>query len=145
MEARAIARYVRVSPRKARIVVDKIRGKEVIDALDILRFNERAVSETVAKVVNSAAANAQNKYGSGEPGHQRNVRRRGADHEALPPPCEGLRKPHPPAYEPHYRHRCTARGGVEHGPESQADWFPSGDHRELAQPLVRRQGLCRNA
>ena len=63
MEARAIARYVRVSPRKARIVVDKIRGKEVIDALDILRFNERAVSETVAKVVNSAAANAQNKYG----------------------------------------------------------------------------------
>ena len=63
MEARAIARYVRVSPRKARIVIDKVRGKDVVDALDILRFNERAVSEVVAKVVNSAAANAQDKYG----------------------------------------------------------------------------------
>ena len=63
MEARAIARYVRVSPRKARIVVDKVRGKDVVAALDILRFNERAVSEVVSKVVNSAAANAQQKYG----------------------------------------------------------------------------------
>ncbi len=63
MEARAIARYVRVSPRKARIVIDKVRGKDVVDALDILRFNERAVSEVISKVVNSAAANAQDKYG----------------------------------------------------------------------------------
>ena len=59
MQAKAVAKYVRVSPRKARIVVDKIRGKEVVDALDILRFNERAISE----VVSSAAANAENKYG----------------------------------------------------------------------------------
>lgn len=63
MQAKAVARYVRVSPRKARIVVDKIRGKEVVDALDILRFNERAISEVVSKVVSSAAANAENKYG----------------------------------------------------------------------------------
>lgn len=63
MEARAIARYVRVSPRKARIVIDKVRGKSVVDALDILRFNERAISEVVSKVVNSAAANAQQKFG----------------------------------------------------------------------------------
>ena len=51
MQAKAVAKYVRVSPRKARIVVDKIRGKEVVDALDILRFNERAISEVVSKVV----------------------------------------------------------------------------------------------
>ncbi len=63
MQARAIARYVRVSPRKARIVIDTVRGKDVVDALDSLRFNERAVSETVYKVVASAAANAENKYG----------------------------------------------------------------------------------
>lgn len=63
MQAKAVAKYVRVSPRKARIVVDKIRGKEVVDALDILRFNERAISEVVSKVVASAAANAENKYG----------------------------------------------------------------------------------
>lgn len=63
MQAKAVAKYVRVSPRKARIVIDKIRGKEVVDALDILRFNERAISEVVSKVVASAAANAESKYG----------------------------------------------------------------------------------
>lgn len=63
MQAKAVAKYVRVSPRKARIVVDKIRGKEVLDAQDILRFNERAISEVVSKVVASAAANAEHKYG----------------------------------------------------------------------------------
>lgn len=63
MEAKAIARYVRVAPRKARLVVDQIRGKAVVDAQDILRFNERAVSEVVIKVLNSAAANAQVKDG----------------------------------------------------------------------------------
>ena len=63
MEATAIARYVRVSPRKARIVVDQVRGKDVIAAQEILAFNERAISEVVAKVVNSAAANAQDRFG----------------------------------------------------------------------------------
>lgn len=63
MEARATAKYVRVSPRKARIVIDQVRGKDVIAAQDLLRFNERAISEVVEKVVNSAAANAQDKYG----------------------------------------------------------------------------------
>ena len=63
MEARATAKYVRVSPRKARIVIDQVRGKDVIAARELLMFNERAISETVLKVVNSAAANAQDKYG----------------------------------------------------------------------------------
>ena len=63
MQTKAVAKYVRVSPRKARIVVDKIRGKEVVDALDILRFNERAISEVVSKVVVSAASNAENNFG----------------------------------------------------------------------------------
>ena len=63
MEAKAIARYVRVSPRKARIVVDQVRGKDVIAVQEILAFNERAISEVVAKVVNSAAANAQDRFG----------------------------------------------------------------------------------
>ncbi len=63
MEAKATAKYVRVSPRKARIVVDQVRGKDVIAAQEILAFNERAISEVVAKVVNSAAANAQDRFG----------------------------------------------------------------------------------
>jgi large subunit ribosomal protein L22 len=59
MEARAVARYVRVSPRKARLVVDLVRGKSVPDAEAILRFSDRAAAEGVGKVVHSAAANAE--------------------------------------------------------------------------------------
>lgn len=58
--ARAIARYVRIAPRKVRIVVDEIRGKSVRDALAILRFTSKAAAPVVAKVVRSAAANAEN-------------------------------------------------------------------------------------
>lgn len=59
MEARASARFVRISPRKARIVVDLIRGKKVEDARNVLRFTERAAAEVVEKVLNSAVANAE--------------------------------------------------------------------------------------
>lgn len=59
MEARAVARYVRVAPRKARLVVDLIRGKSVADARAILRFSPRAAAEIVEKVLNSAVANAE--------------------------------------------------------------------------------------
>ena len=59
MEARAVARYVRVAPRKARLVVDLIRGKSIDDARAILRFSPRAAAEIVEKVLNSAVANAE--------------------------------------------------------------------------------------
>ncbi len=62
MEAKAIARYVRVSPRKARIVVDLIRGKSVIRAREILAFTNRGIAETVEKTLNSAVANAENQH-----------------------------------------------------------------------------------
>ena len=62
MEARAIARYVRVSPRKARVVVDLVRGKSVPAAREILAFTNRAIAETVEKTLNSAVANAENQY-----------------------------------------------------------------------------------
>ena len=60
MEAKAIARYVRVSPRKARVVVDLVRGKSVPQAQEILAFTNRGIAETVEKVLNSAVANAEN-------------------------------------------------------------------------------------
>ena len=60
MEVRAVARYVRVSPRKARIVVDLIRGKSVEQARQTLAFTNRAIAETVEKTLNSAVANAEN-------------------------------------------------------------------------------------
>ncbi|KQY33316.1 50S ribosomal protein L22 [Nocardia salmonicida] len=61
--ARATAKHVRVTPMKARRVVDLVRGKRVEDALAILRFAPQAASEPVAKVVASAAANAENNLG----------------------------------------------------------------------------------
>lgn len=60
MEAKAVSRFVRVSPRKARIVVDQIRGKSVEQAREVLAFTNRAVAEVVEKTLNSAVANAEN-------------------------------------------------------------------------------------
>ena len=62
MEVRAIARHIRVSPRKARLVCDAVRGKDVREAMAILRFLPQKSSDIVAKVVKSAAANAENNY-----------------------------------------------------------------------------------
>ncbi|WP_040788613.1 50S ribosomal protein L22 [Nocardia paucivorans] len=61
--ARATARFVRVTPMKARRVVDMVRGKRVDEALALLKFAPQAASEPVAKVVASAAANAENNLG----------------------------------------------------------------------------------
>lgn len=62
MEAKAVARFVRVSPRKARVVVDQIRGKSVVRAREILAFTNRGAAETVEKTLNSAVANAENQH-----------------------------------------------------------------------------------
>ncbi len=62
MEARAVARYVRISPYKARLVVDLIRGKPVDEALNILRFTPKKAARLVRKVLESAIANAEHNY-----------------------------------------------------------------------------------
>ncbi len=56
----AVAKYIRIAPRKVRLVVDVIRGRDVKDAEDLLRFLPRGASEPVSKVLNSAKANAVN-------------------------------------------------------------------------------------
>ncbi len=61
MQARAVARHIRMSPRKVRIVVDQIRGKTVNEAYAILRFSKKAAADPVVKALRSAVANAQNK------------------------------------------------------------------------------------
>lgn len=61
--ATAKARFVRVSASKARRVIDLVRGKSVTEALDTLRWAPQQASEPVAKVIASAAANAQNNDG----------------------------------------------------------------------------------
>jgi large subunit ribosomal protein L22 len=61
MQARAEARYIRVSPQKARLVVDLIRGQRAGDAINILRSTNKGIAPTVEKVLRSAIANAENK------------------------------------------------------------------------------------
>ena len=61
--ARATARYVRVTPMKARRVIDLVRGKSVSEALAILKYAPQGAAKPVAKVVASAAANAENNFG----------------------------------------------------------------------------------
>jgi large subunit ribosomal protein L22 len=62
MEAKAIAKSLRVSPIKARLVIDLIRGKEINEALNILNNTNKKTSKFVIKVVNSAVANATNNF-----------------------------------------------------------------------------------
>jgi large subunit ribosomal protein L22 len=59
MEVKAQARYVRIAPRKARIVMDLVRGKNVGEALSILRFTPKRASRFIEKVLRSAVANAE--------------------------------------------------------------------------------------
>jgi len=58
MEARAIVKYIRVSPQKARLVADLIRGKAAGEALTILGYTPKAASRHIYKLVSSAIANA---------------------------------------------------------------------------------------
>ena len=62
MEARAVARHIRVSPRKARIVADLVRGRSVEKALEILRFSNKGVARTLEKTVSSAMHNLANRF-----------------------------------------------------------------------------------
>jgi ribosomal protein L22, bacterial type len=57
---RAIAKYIRISPRKVKIVIDLIRGKQVDQALAILMYTPKAAAPVVEKLLNSAIANAEN-------------------------------------------------------------------------------------
>ncbi len=63
MEAKAIVRQLRVGPRKARLVVNMVRGKKVQEALDILKFARKATALDVSKLIRSALANAMQKGG----------------------------------------------------------------------------------
>lgn len=62
METRAVAKFIRIAPRKVRRVVDLVRGKYVDEALAILQFVPSRAAKPVRKVVESAAANAENNF-----------------------------------------------------------------------------------
>lgn len=62
MEAKAIARHIRIAPRKIRIVIDLIRGKNVGEAFAILKHTPKVGAEVLEKVLKSAVANAEHNY-----------------------------------------------------------------------------------
>lgn len=62
MEARAEARFIRVSPQKARLVVDMIRGESAEKARVMLQLTNKGIAPTVLKVLESAIANAENRF-----------------------------------------------------------------------------------
>ena len=110
---------MRVSASKARRVIDLVRGKSVTEALDILRWAPQGASEPVAKVIASAAANAQNNDGL-DPATlvvADHPRRRGPDRQAHPAARPGACVPNPQAHQPHH-----------------------GDRREPSPEGARRQG-----
>ncbi len=168
--ARAQARYVRMTPMKARRVVDLIRGRSAADALAILKFAPQAAAEPVAKVVASAVANAENNEGI-DPTTlviDDRLRGRGPDAQAVPAAGPGPRVPDPQAHLPHH-HRgrlgqaaaaasepgrrargattaaptATRRGGPASGSEDQPARVPARYHHRLELPLVCRQGVRR--
>ncbi len=62
MEAKAVAKHVRISPRKARQVIDLVRDKEVGEAIAVLKNTPKKASGMIEKVINSAAANAEHNH-----------------------------------------------------------------------------------
>ena len=61
-EVKATAKYIRIAPRKVRIVMNLVRGKSVTDALAILKFTPKVGADAVEKVLRSAVANAENNF-----------------------------------------------------------------------------------
>ncbi len=62
MQAKAVTKYIRISPYKTRLVIDVVRGKTVDQALAILRYMPQKAAREVARTVKSAAANAENNF-----------------------------------------------------------------------------------
>jgi large subunit ribosomal protein L22 len=144
MEARAEARYIRVSPQKARLVVDLIRGQRAGDAINILRSTNKGIAPTVEKVLRSAIANAENKSDSVDvdqlvvneayvnEGHRVRL-------EAYPPRPDGPCVPLPAPDQPY----CCGCGGKirgakeNHGSKNTSLRLPAGRHQNVAFALVR--------
>ncbi len=62
-EVRAVARHVRMSPQKVRLVIDQVRGKDATEALALLKFMPQRAAKSVSKLVASAVANAEENFG----------------------------------------------------------------------------------
>ena len=91
MQAKAILKHVRIAPRKAKLVVDLIRGKAVGEAIAILRHTPKAASPIMEKLLNSAIANAEHNY-SLDPNKlvvSETFRKSRTNNEKIPTTCNG--------------------------------------------------------
>ena len=117
---RAAAKWVRMSPRKARLVVEHIRGRSVPEARTVLAFTQRAAARDIEKVLRSAVANAEANHGLDRRRARRRggVRRRGPDAEALARPRARSRRPDPQAHLPHHgQARADSRSSAPPEPQ----------------------------
>ncbi|PWB80410.1 MAG: 50S ribosomal protein L22 [Candidatus Methylomirabilota bacterium] len=64
MECRAVGRYIGIPPRKARLVVDLIRGRGISQALDTMKYTRKYAARVIEKILKSAIANAQHNHGA---------------------------------------------------------------------------------
>ncbi len=64
MQVKAVAKYIRISPQKARLVADQIRGLSVGQALELLQFSPKKAAKPIKKTLESAIANAENNEGA---------------------------------------------------------------------------------
>jgi large subunit ribosomal protein L22 len=64
MQTQAVLKFVRLSPQKARLVADLVRGKKVDEAINILKFSNKRAARILKKVLDSAIANAENNNGA---------------------------------------------------------------------------------
>ena len=146
VSVRAQAKYVRCAPRKARLVVDHIRGKSVDDARAILATTPRAAARDVLKLLDSAVANAENNHElvADELTDQEGLRGRGADAQAVPAARPGPRHADPQANQPHdHPAHNQGRRSREHGTEGPPRVHPRRLHPRLEVELVQRAQLRR--
>lgn len=96
MEARAIVRNVRMTPRKMKLICDLIRGKDAGTAMAIIMNTPKAASEVMAKLLKSAVANAENNHNMDtDKLYVKEVHVAPADYEAHHAACTGPRIPYP--------------------------------------------------
>ncbi len=103
--ATATAKTVRIAARKARLVIDLIRGRDVAEALAILEFTPRSGSPIIEKVLKSAIANAEHNYDldAQNPLCKQGLRQRRPDPQAVPSSCQGERITNQQTDKPRYR------------------------------------------
>ena len=142
IQVRAQAKWVRMSARKARLVLDHVRGRSVPEARTILAFTPRAAAREIDRVLASAVANAESAHGldGDELDRARGVRGRGPDPQALARPRARPREPDPQAHLPHHDRR---HGEPEGRPAAPAEAGEAGGREGAAARGHGRRGGAR--